>query len=151
MTSTSRIPQQCHTLTDIKGDEIIINAAEETATKEINSDIDILPKSDESNGTRTTSTEIINDDKSNSDINNDNTTTRWYCSLKLYVGLLLVGLIIYVIIDSVTNKYVRDGLVTFLDWVEENTLSGFFLFVIGTFPLSLHQYCTMSSIECYNP
>lgn len=129
MTSTPRIPP-CNALSDIEmeGDQININADETPATKEQNTVVDILPKSDESNGTRT-STEILIDDESNSD-NNESTMNKWYCSLKFYVGLLLLGFVIYVIIDSVTNKYVRDGLESFLQWIEENPLSGFFLFVI---------------------
>jgi hypothetical protein len=131
MTLAPRIPPG-NAISDIEmeGDQVNINTDETPAAKEQNAVVDILPKSDESNGTRT-STEILIDDESNSD-NKDSMMNKWYCSLKFYVGLLLLGFVIYVIIDSVTNKNVRDGLETFLQWIEENPLSGFFLFVIGT-------------------
>ena len=130
----------------INEDRNIMNANEATATKEKNYAVDNVPKSDESNGTRA-STDIQIGDTSNS--NMDGPMTKWYCSIKLYVGLLLLGFIIYVIIDSATNQHVRDGLVTFLEWIEENPLSGFFLFVIGTFMIFLHDEHWLDVLFCY--
>jgi hypothetical protein len=138
MTSSTRIPQGSalpyHTTP--RNQVSTMTTDEISATNEEVHDVDMIPvpKSDESNGT---STSTADEDGSDSGYNNNNnndtaSTTKWYCSMKFYVGLLLIGFVIYVIIDSVTTKYVRDGLVTFLDWIEENPLSGFFLFVIGT-------------------
>ena len=118
---------------------------EATATEEKNSNGAMITESDESNGTRI-STDIPTDDASSTGSeNNDGTTmSKWYCSLKLYVGLLLLGIVIYIIIDSVTNKYVRDGLITFLEWIEDNPWSGFFLFMIGTFVSHLLYWCYLT-------
>jgi uncharacterized membrane protein YdjX (TVP38/TMEM64 family) len=79
-------------------------------------------------------------------VDNDTTrTTKWYCSSKLYIGLLLLGFIIFIIIDSITNKYVRNGLEIFLEWIQDNPISGFFLFVIGTYRI---LGVWMASIQC---
>jgi hypothetical protein len=34
--------------------------------------------------------------------------------------MLLVGLIAFVVVDALTNKYVRSGTEDFLNWIEEN-------------------------------
>ena len=120
--------------TDVSID-LVPNGRDTAAPEATEPVVDSVPKSDESNRTGTSS-----DANSNSDTEK---MTKWYCSIKLYVGLLLLGLIVYIIIDSVTNKYIRDGLVTFLDWIEENPAGGFFLFVIGT--------CDPSSCICVVP
>lgn len=49
--------------------------------------------------------------------------------VKVILGLLLLGFIIFVIVDSVTNGYVRDGIDSFLDWIEENSVAGIFCFM----------------------
>lgn len=56
---------------------------------------------------------------------------RWYCSPRLHIGLLLVGFIVYVIVDSFTTGYSKDAVNSFLDWVSANPVGGFFVFVIG--------------------
>ena len=123
--------------TDVSID-LVPNGRDTAAPEATEPVVDSVPKSDESNGTGTST------DPSDANSNSDTEKmTKWYCSIKLYVGLLLLGLIVYIIIDSVTNKYIRDGLVTFLDWIEENPAGGFFLFVIGT--------CDPSSCICVVP
>jgi hypothetical protein len=57
--------------------------------------------------------------------------TPWYCSVKFSIGLLLLGFIVFVIVDTVTNGYVRDTVESFLDWIEQNPVGGLFLFVVG--------------------
>mmetsp|Transcript_14480 Transcript_14480/g.20422 ORF Transcript_14480/g.20422 Transcript_14480/m.20422 type:complete len:308 (-) Transcript_14480:68-991(-) len=52
---------------------------------------------------------------------------------KYMVGLILVAFVTFVIVDAVTNKYVASGIESFLEWVEDNPLPGFFLFVIVYF------------------
>eukprot|EP00531_Pseudo-nitzschia_arenysensis_P019085 CAMPEP_0116147016 /NCGR_PEP_ID=MMETSP0329-20121206/17511_1 /TAXON_ID=697910 /ORGANISM="Pseudo-nitzschia arenysensis, Strain B593" /LENGTH=319 /DNA_ID=CAMNT_0003642879 /DNA_START=290 /DNA_END=1249 /DNA_ORIENTATION=+ len=51
------------------------------------------------------------------------------CYKKLLVGLVLLGFIIFVIVDTQTNNYVRTGIVAFLEWIENNTVAGVFCFV----------------------
>jgi hypothetical protein len=78
-----------------------------------------------------TSTAASNDNESDN-TENTATTKKWYYSSKLYIGLLLLGFIIFIIVDSATNQHVRNGLEIFLEWIEDNPIGGFFLFVIGT-------------------
>ena len=52
-------------------------------------------------------------------------------SFRVLIGLLLVGFVIFVIVDSATTGYVRDTVSSFLDWIEENPMAGFFVFVLG--------------------
>lgn len=51
------------------------------------------------------------------------------CYKKIIVGLILVGFIVFVIVDTQTNNYVRTGIVNFLEWIENNTVAGVFCFV----------------------
>lgn len=57
-----------------------------------------------------------------------------FCSpSKLIIGLLLVGFIVFVVIDSLTTGYVTSAVQDFLEWVEENPVAGIFLFIIAYF------------------
>lgn len=49
--------------------------------------------------------------------------------LKIFLGILLLSIIIFVIVDSVTNKYIITGFQNFLQWIESNLLAGVFAFV----------------------
>lgn len=48
---------------------------------------------------------------------------------KSIVGLILGGFIIFVIVDSLTNKYVLTAFESFLGWIENNIVAGFFALV----------------------
>lgn len=48
---------------------------------------------------------------------------------KIILGILLLSIIIFVIVDSTTNKYIVTGFQTFLTWIESNLLAGVFAFV----------------------
>ena len=52
---------------------------------------------------------------------------------KGFVGLLLVGFIIYIIVDAVTTGNVRDAIDSFLSWIEDNPIPGFFAFMVVYF------------------
>jgi len=52
---------------------------------------------------------------------------------KALIALILLGFIIFVIVDSQTNNFVRDGIVSFLDWVEENVVWGVLVFIVVYF------------------
>jgi hypothetical protein len=52
-------------------------------------------------------------------------------AIRISVGILLVAFVIFVIVDSLSNQYVRRGTMDFLDWVERNVVGGVFLFFIG--------------------
>mmetsp|Transcript_43471 Transcript_43471/g.105381 ORF Transcript_43471/g.105381 Transcript_43471/m.105381 type:complete len:397 (+) Transcript_43471:275-1465(+) len=52
---------------------------------------------------------------------------------KLIIALVLVGIIVFVIIDSLTNGYVRDGVNTFLEWIQANPGPGVVVFAIVYF------------------
>ncbi|KAL3827353.1 hypothetical protein ACHAXA_003087 [Cyclostephanos tholiformis] len=47
---------------------------------------------------------------------------------KMLVGAILVGIIIYVIVDSATTGNIRAGLEYFLGWIETNVIAGVFAF-----------------------
>jgi len=48
---------------------------------------------------------------------------------KLILGLLLLGFIIFVIVDSLTNQYSRKILLQFLEWIEDNPILGVIAFI----------------------
>mmetsp|Transcript_31215 Transcript_31215/g.34957 ORF Transcript_31215/g.34957 Transcript_31215/m.34957 type:complete len:344 (-) Transcript_31215:69-1100(-) len=48
---------------------------------------------------------------------------------KLILGLLLLGFIIFVIVDSLTNQYSRNILLQFLEWIEDNPILGVIAFI----------------------
>lgn len=52
---------------------------------------------------------------------------------KLFLGILLVSFIIFVIVDSTTNGYIKTAIDSFLKWIEENPVAGIFVFMIVYF------------------
>jgi len=54
---------------------------------------------------------------------------RSACIKKVIIGLILLGFIIYVIVDSQTNNYVLSGINSFLGWIENNITAGVFAFI----------------------
>ena len=57
------------------------------------------------------STEEVSDEKQN------RKSLPWG---KILVGLILLGIIIFVIVDSATNKHIASGFNAFLEWIETN-------------------------------
>jgi uncharacterized membrane protein YdjX (TVP38/TMEM64 family) len=53
--------------------------------------------------------------------------------IKYLIGLSLIGFVTFIIVDSVTNGYVKNAINDFLAWIEENPIPGFFVFVIVYF------------------
>jgi hypothetical protein len=53
-------------------------------------------------------------------------------SLKITIGLLLLGFVLCVIVDTTTNGYVKDSIEVFFEWIEVHPIIGMFLFMIGT-------------------
>jgi len=52
---------------------------------------------------------------------------------KAVIGVLLLALIVFVIVDSQTNNFVRDGILSFLEWIEENVVWGVLSFILVYF------------------
>lgn len=81
----------------------------------------------------------VNGDGANNDTTDETTTTaedqdktptdRFACYKKSAVGVILLGLIVFVIVDSLTNQYVRNGILDFLEWIENNIVAGVFSFM----------------------
>jgi hypothetical protein len=59
-------------------------------------------------------------------------SNRRSCFVKIIIGLLLLGFVLFLIIDTTTNGYVKDGIEEFLEWIEDHPIGGVFLFMIGT-------------------
>jgi uncharacterized membrane protein YdjX (TVP38/TMEM64 family) len=64
------------------------------------------------------------------DDDNDGRCCCKACSVsKIVVGLILLALIVYVIVDSLTTQNVKNGILTFLEWIETNPGLGVLAFV----------------------
>ena len=48
---------------------------------------------------------------------------------KITIALIFVGLIVFIIVDSLTNRYVATGIQSFLQWLENNPVAGLFGFM----------------------
>jgi hypothetical protein len=48
------------------------------------------------------------------------------------VGLLLLGFVLFIIIDTATNGYTKDGIEVLLEWIEDHPIRGVFIFILGT-------------------
>lgn len=67
-------------------------------------------------------------------------TTRQSLYTKSVVGFLFAAFIVFIIVDSATNKYALSAIEAFLEWVEDNPVEGVFTFIFGT---SLQQETKM--------
>lgn len=54
---------------------------------------------------------------------------RWSCFIKTVLGLILLGFIVYVIVDATTTGNIRAGFESFLEWIRQNPVAGAFAFV----------------------
>jgi uncharacterized membrane protein YdjX (TVP38/TMEM64 family) len=48
---------------------------------------------------------------------------------KILIAAILIGIVTFVIIDSLTNKYISIGFQEFLTWIESNLVAGVFAFI----------------------
>lgn len=62
---------------------------------------------------------------------------------KIVIGLILLGIVIYIIVDSTTNQYVAQGIQTFLKWFEDNPVAGLFAFM-GVYFLATGEFSFVS-------
>ena len=51
------------------------------------------------------------------------------CFIKFGLAVLLTGLLIFIIVDLLTNRYIEKGISNFLEWVEQNPGIGFVAFI----------------------
>ena len=54
---------------------------------------------------------------------------RWNHTKKIVLGLLFLGFIVFVIVDSTTTRHLRQGIENFLEWIENNAVPGIFSFM----------------------
>jgi uncharacterized membrane protein YdjX (TVP38/TMEM64 family) len=59
------------------------------------------------------------------------------CYKKGAIAVILVALVAFVIADSLTNKWIIDGINSFLEWIENNPAAGFFVFVLVYFAATI--------------
>jgi hypothetical protein len=52
-------------------------------------------------------------------------------SVKVTIGSILLAFVLFVVIDTSTNGYVKNGIDVFFEWVEVHPTRGFFSFVFG--------------------
>lgn len=62
---------------------------------------------------------------------------RWKCNRKIFLGLILLGFIIFVVVDSTTTGYLRTGINNFLKWIEDNAVAGMFAFMLVYFAATI--------------
>jgi len=55
------------------------------------------------------------------------------CYIKVAVALVFAGFVVFVIVDSQTNRYVRSGITAFLEWIQENPGAGVVAFMLVYF------------------
>jgi uncharacterized membrane protein YdjX (TVP38/TMEM64 family) len=58
---------------------------------------------------------------------------RRNCYKKTAIAVILIAFIGFVIADSLTSGYIRDGVISFLEWIEANPAAGIFVFVLVYF------------------
>jgi uncharacterized membrane protein YdjX (TVP38/TMEM64 family) len=88
------------------------------------------------NGTREEAAAEVAEGPSAATEDDDNATTKpkSCCSpTKLMIGLVLLALVTFVIIDSSTTGYVRSAVSNFLEWIETHAVAGIFLFIMVYF------------------
>lgn len=52
-----------------------------------------------------------------------------FSKTKLLFASILLSIIIFVIVDSLTNRHIQSGFQTFLDWISDNVVDGVFAFM----------------------
>jgi uncharacterized membrane protein YdjX (TVP38/TMEM64 family) len=87
------------------------------------------------NGTREeAAAEVAEGPAAATDDDNATTKQKSCCSpTKLMIGLVLLALVTFVIIDSSTTGYVRSAVSNFLEWIETHAVAGIFLFIMVYF------------------
>jgi hypothetical protein len=74
----------------------------------------------------------VQGEESDEEVDKEELRSKWRsCSVKIIIGLLLLGFVIFIIIDTTTNGYVKDGIKEFLEWIEDHPIGGMFLFMVG--------------------
>jgi len=72
---------------------------------------------------------IKNEIENENDIQDKPVTQCQKCTKqRLISGILLVGFIIFIVVDSTNNQHIKNLVEDFLDWVENNPVAGFFAF-----------------------
>ena len=69
----------------------------------------------------------------NDEANKAPSRSRRCNATRLLLGLALIGFVVFVIADTLTNQYLKDAIESFLEWIEENPGGGAVLFIVGTF------------------
>lgn len=76
---------------------------------------------------------------------------RISCCQKLVLASIIIGFIIFVIIDTSTTGYLKSGINTFLKWIQRHAAAGFFAFMAvyfiatGMFKINANGFCLNES------
>ncbi|OEU19084.1 hypothetical protein FRACYDRAFT_268552, partial [Fragilariopsis cylindrus CCMP1102] len=110
---------------DINGDDN--NDATNIATTTADNDND---NDDDDNYVELVSANDHEDDADADNLNSNKCKCTYSTIKKISIGLVLLGLIIYVITDSLTSKNLQTIIIEFLNWVENNPIYGVLAFVL---------------------
>lgn len=107
-----------------------ISMNEEKPVVDATNNVEDIPKNSDGNDTHQVDVEEGSQgDANENQVEEDEPKDRAGCYKKLILGLLLLGFIIFVIVDTQTNNYVRDVIFAFLEWIEQNVVAGVFAFM----------------------
>jgi hypothetical protein len=71
---------------------------------------------------------------------------RSSCYMKMTIGLILLGFVLFVIIDTATNGYVKEAIHSFLEWIEDNPVGGMFVYIVGSSGLFCICVCVLRQL-----
>lgn len=59
--------------------------------------------------------------------------TKRVCCLRIVLFFLILGIVVFIITDTMTNGYIKTFIFNFLQWIEDNPVSGIFIYTLGTY------------------
>lgn len=88
---------------------------------------------DTKNNNNTSIVEVPHGDESSATSEQVQNESQRGCYKKTAIALILIGFVAFIVADSLTNGYVKDGINAFLEWIEANPAAGIFAFMLVYF------------------